>query len=292
MTHPAQAVQDTQAAEAAGAAKPSLHVSQKVQLPLPASEVWQLLHDFGRVQDWHPAVARTQITAGVNNVTGAVRLLTFLDGGLLEEKLTRYEPQDMRLSYIISKAYAFPVSNYSTTLSVHASPDDDKAGQSWVVWQGDFSRADPSAQPAAGQDDESAVAAVTGVYTTGFRALEKMVTDRKSIQRVISYYADGGTNGDAQTVAKAFHPSATMKFIKESQLVDEPIEAFYKNYIRPGVVQQRTVAIDHIDIAGTAASARLTIDYPTHQFIDYFNLLKIDGQWLVVSKIFHRISKP
>ena len=161
-----------------------------------------------------------------------------------------------------------------------------------MTWHGKFGRIDPSPQPAAGKDDETAVSAVTDVYITGFRELEKIVFDRKLIQQVIAYYADGGTRGDAQTVAKAFHPSATMKFIKEGQLVDEPITAFYKNYIKPDVLQQRTVEIDYINIRGTAATARLTIDYPTHQFIDYFNLLKIDDEWKVVSKIFHRISKP
>ena len=83
-----------------------------------------------------------------------------------------------------------------------------------------------------------------------------------------------------------------MKFIRAGALVDEPIEAYYSNYIKPGVVLDRAVTTDYIDIRGTAASARLTLDYPTHQFIDYFNLLKIDGQWRVVSKIFHRAPKP
>jgi protease I len=151
---------------------------------------------------------------------------------------------------------------------------------------------DPSPQPAAGKDDKAAIAAVTHVYTIGLQALKKQVAERKSIHQVISYYAEGGTRGDAQTVARAFHPSATMKFVKEGRLVDEPIDAFYRNYIRPGVLQQRTVEVDSIDIQGTAAAARLTIDYPTHQFIDYFNLLKIDGEWAIVSKIFHRIPKP
>ncbi|WPB58167.1 nuclear transport factor 2 family protein [Xylophilus sp. GOD-11R] len=52
------------------------------------------------------------------------------------------------------------------------------------------------------------------------------------------------------------------------------------------------MSIDYIDIRGTAASASLTIDYLTQQFIDFFNLLKIDGRWQIVSKIFYRIPKP
>ena len=48
---------------------------------------------------------------------------------------------------------------------------------------------------------------------------------------------------------------------------------------------------NYIDITGNAASVKLTIDYETHQFVDYFNLLKIKGQWLIVNKIFYRIYK-
>lgn len=118
-----------------------------------------------------------------------------------------------------------------------------------------------------------------------------MLTDKEQIQQTISYYANGGTNGERETVAKAFHPSAYMKFVKENMLVDVPITDFLLNYIKPGIVQERTVIVNNIDITGTAAAVKLTIDYTTHQFVDYFNLVKTEGQWLIVSKIFHRINK-
>lgn len=270
------------------AAKPTLSVTEKATFDLPAAEVWAIISNFGRVEDWHPAVAKTEIRQGVNNVPGVVRRLTFLDQGTLEEKLTSYEPQHFRLQYVIT-AGAFPVSNYSTTLSVKPGRTADT---SEVTWAGTFSRADLSASPAPGKGDQAAIDAVTGVYTTGLHSLKEVVADQKAITHVIGLYGDGGTLGDSGTVAKAFHPSATMKFVRDAKLVDEPISAYLENYIKPGVVQDRKVYIDSISIKGTAASARLTLDYPTHQFIDYFNLLKIDDQWLIVSKIFSRVSKP
>jgi hypothetical protein len=46
--------------------------------------------------------------------------------------------------------------------------------------------------------------------------------------------------------------------------------------------------ITHIDVVGTAASVRLESDNWTgHRFTDFFNLLKIDGKWLVMNKVFH-----
>ena len=269
------------------AAKPDLHVDQQIELDISPADVWSIVSDFGRLQDWHPVVVADEITHGTNNVPGAIRRLTFVDGGTLDERLTAYEPQNRLLRYTIT-AGAFPVSDYLTTIEVKALPDPRRA---LFTWSGTFSRADGSARPAPGKDDAAAVAAVTGVYSTGLQALKKIVADTNAIREVIGWYADGGTAGDSARVGRAFHPSATMKFIRNGQLVDEPIANYLSGYIKAGVVSPRTVKIDHIDIEGTAASAKLTIDYPTHQFIDYFNLLKIEGRWLVVSKTFHRKEK-
>jgi protease I len=79
--------------------------------------------------------------------------------------------------------------------------------------------------------------------------------------------------------------------MKDAVFTDVPIAEFLSDYIKKGVVQQRTFEINSIDISGNAAQAKLTIDYSTHQFIDYFNLLKTGGHWLIVSKIFYRKDK-
>ncbi|WP_235424659.1 nuclear transport factor 2 family protein [Chelonobacter oris] len=55
-----------------------------------------------------------------------------------------------------------------------------------------------------------------------------------------------------------------------------------------GRLKTPKVAIAYIDIGGTAASARVdTDDLNGFGFADYFNLLKIEGKWTIVSKIFH-----
>jgi len=43
-----------------------------------------------------------------------------------------------------------------------------------VVWSGTFKRKDTSATPAAGQDDETAVKTMTGVYRAGLDNLKKI----------------------------------------------------------------------------------------------------------------------
>ncbi len=43
-----------------------------------------------------------------------------------------------------------------------------------------------------------------------------------------------------------------------------------------------------VDITGTAAIAKIELDYPDVFFTDYMSLLKVDGEWKIVDKIFDR----
>lgn len=114
------------------------------------------------------------------------------------------------------------------------------------------------------------------------------MNDRTRIEQTIAHYAEGGTAGDPKRVALAFDRSATMHFVKDGSLEIVPIARYFSDFITAGVKQDRQVHLVSMDIVGSAASVKLVIDYPTHRFTDYFNLLRIDGQWLIVSKIFHR----
>lgn len=115
-----------------------------------------------------------------------------------------------------------------------------------------------------------------------------MNEDLNAIMQTIDRYAIGGTSGNRAMVAEAFHPSATMKFLNEDTLMDIPIADYFRDYIKEGVTQHRTVSVENISVYGTCAQAKLSIVYDTHTFHDYFNLLRIGGQWLIVNKIFHK----
>ena len=43
-----------------------------------------------------------------------------------------------------------------------------------------------------------------------------------------------------------------------------------------------------VSVVGNAASVEMAMDgYHEHDFTDYFQLLKVDGHWWIVSKLFH-----
>ncbi len=113
-------------------------------------------------------------------------------------------------------------------------------------------------------------------------------SDYTLVEKTVSYYLNGGTNNDFDTLKKAFHETASMKFISGDGYKEVNAIEFFESRMKPGPKQDRLTRIASIDIAGNSASAKLEIEYPTFTFIDYMNLLKIEGEWKIVSKIFYK----
>lgn len=108
------------------------------------------------------------------------------------------------------------------------------------------------------------------------------------IAKTLNYYLEGGTNNDFDMLAKAFHPEAPMTFMSPDGYKRVVAVDFFRKGMKPGPPQNRKTHIVTIDVSGNAATAKLHIDYATFRFIDYMTLLKIDGEWKIVSKVFHR----
>lgn len=144
-------------------------VSEKISIDAPADAVWAKVKNFDALKDWHPAVAQSPADKG--NTEGSVRQLTLKDGGKLTETLEGYDDAQKKYSYRAKDGGALPVTNYTSTLLVVA----DGAGKSTVEWRGAFYRGYPNNDPPPDRNDEAAVKAVTGVYTSGLANLKKLV---------------------------------------------------------------------------------------------------------------------
>lgn len=116
-------------------------------------------------------------------------------------------------------------------------------------------------------------------------------TDEEGVKECLQNYMSGV--GDR--VEKAFHPSATMKYIdyKTGEFKDVPIAEFIsrvKNNPNAGK-SDRKIEIVSMNIEGNAAQAKIKIESGNVIMSDYMNLLKINGEWKIVSKIFSRADK-
>ncbi len=137
-----------------------LRVVETVDVKAPPDKVWGTVKDFDKWQDWHPAVASTDIAKGGNNRRGTVRVLKLNGGGEIKETLTGWNHRAKRQSYVINES-PLPVHHYTSTMAVTRHK-----GGSRVTWSSTFH--------AKGASDDDAKKAIKGVYRAGFDNLQKM----------------------------------------------------------------------------------------------------------------------
>ena len=119
-------------------------------------------------------------------------------------------------------------------------------------------------------------------------------TDLKTmqeIQTVLTYYLDGGTNGDSLMFSKAFVPDGQMRYMRNDTVMNVALKDFMARMRNTGNKTDRKTKIENIQVFGNAASAKLTIEYPTFYFHDIMSLLKTKDGWKIVGKIFYREDK-
>ena len=115
--------------------------------------------------------------------------------------------------------------------------------------------------------------------------------DIDAVKTVCNYYIDGGTNGDSVTFSKAFSPSGLMQYMRNDTLKIVSLKDFMAGMKNSGKKQDRKSKIESVEVYGNAATAKITIEYPTFYFHDIMSLLKTKEGWKIVSKIFYREMK-
>ncbi|WP_020167869.1 MULTISPECIES: SRPBCC family protein [Methylotenera] len=153
-------------------------VEKTIVIKAAPAKVWALVKDFGNMQKWHPAIesVKTEQKKDENGELATFRTLSLKGGGDIVEKLRSADDKDMKLKYEIVSGVA-PVADYNAFMQVTAGPG---AGESTVTWVGRFYRTYKLNPPIpAGQDDETAVKFITGVFDGGLANLKKVLESSK-----------------------------------------------------------------------------------------------------------------
>ncbi|OAB63130.1 lumazine-binding protein [Leptolyngbya valderiana BDU 20041] len=112
--------------------------------------------------------------------------------------------------------------------------------------------------------------------------------DLRKIRTLMATYVEGGRSGRIETLRPIFHDLATICGYVGPDLFAGPIEMFYEWHAENGPAPDLTVGEVRIDAEGSAASVRVELDHWTgHRFTDYFTLVRIDGEWQIMSKVFY-----
>lgn len=121
------------------------------------------------------------------------------------------------------------------------------------------------------------------------------VQEHRAITEVLTKYIEGCKQAKSSIMQPAFNEQATMFSVdSDGKLTGGAIQGLFDgidSVFHP--CPDAPAAIARIEIAGTAASARIDAnDMSGICFTDFFQLLKVEGKWTVVSKIFHTHVAP
>ena len=98
--------------------------------------------------------------------------------------------------------------------------------------------------------------------------MNKATTDKSehdAITRTTQHYVDGATG-----------------------LLASPIQELFDRVDKTGTAPELEAKIAQIDLGNTVATVRLELDkWAGRRFTDFFTLLKVDGEWKIMNKVFH-----
>ena len=113
-------------------------------------------------------------------------------------------------------------------------------------------------------------------------------SDSELIEKTVQSYIDGAKSGKGDDMKPAFHTDATIFGYAGDDLFAGPIQGLFDWNDENGPATELEAKIISIDIVGTIATVHLELDNWTGQkYTDLFTLLKVDGTWKIMNKVFH-----
>jgi hypothetical protein len=123
-----------------------------------------------------------------------------------------------------------------------------------------------------------------------------MSTAFQAVITVLESYFDGLHYCDAAKLEQVFHPKAIYATADETPLLYRSMPEYMlviaarKSPASRG--DERRDVIDAIDFAGdNTAFARVRCTIGARDFVDFLTLVKVDGQWRIMAKIFQIIER-
>ena len=112
--------------------------------------------------------------------------------------------------------------------------------------------------------------------------------ERAAITQALQHYINGAKSGRGETMKPSFHDDATVFGYIGEDLLAGPIKKLFDWNDANGPASELQADLARIDVAGTVATVQLELENWTgHRFTDLFTLLKVDGEWKIMNKVFH-----
>ena len=113
-------------------------------------------------------------------------------------------------------------------------------------------------------------------------------SDDDLIREVLESYIAGAKSGRGDDMKPAFHDEATVFGYIGEDLFAGPIQKLFEWNDQSGAATSLQARIAGMETVGSVATVRLELeDWTGYQFTDLFTLLKVEGRWQIMNKVFH-----
>ena len=133
-------------------------------------------------------------------------------------------------------------------------------------------------------------AAVVVALAAGGAWMSAPTADEAAVRATLEHYIQGHATGDPAHMRLAFHPAARLYWSSADTLATRTSEEYIAR--SPGkpaadeATGTRKRRIERVDVTGNAAIGKIVLDYPDAYIVDYMSLLKTNGEWKIINKIF------
>ncbi len=121
---------------------------------------------------------------------------------------------------------------------------------------------------------------------------DTMSAEFVAVAAALTTYFDGLHHSDTSRLRNVFHPDAIYVCATDGKLLKLSMQEYFPIVDkRPSPASRndpRTDRILEIQFAGhVTAFARVECSIAPKSFIDFLTLIKLDGKWQIISKVFH-----
>ncbi|MCW5648597.1 MAG: nuclear transport factor 2 family protein [Ramlibacter sp.] len=123
------------------------------------------------------------------------------------------------------------------------------------------------------------------------------MSDFDDVLQVLHTYFDGLHHSDTARLRRVFHPQAHYFCATSGELLHLDMAQYFPVVDQrpaPALLgQARTDKVVSIEFAGpVTALARVQCSIEPRHFTDLLSLVKLDGRWQIISKVFHYDEAP
>jgi hypothetical protein len=114
-------------------------------------------------------------------------------------------------------------------------------------------------------------------------------SDESQITAAVEGYVVAMSTGDEDALRAAFHPFASIIGNYQGEVEWLNVDAYVREVLGASMLPNYSPSfrIGLLDITDDAATVKVGDEFGTMRFTDYLSLLKIAGEWKIVSKLYH-----